>query len=109
MLDWLAIQVRTILQNAHGYPFVIALAAGIFLAEALAHILPPGMDSYAADRLTRLTCFGVSACMSFWLDATAIGFCIAITTGLAGPTVHQLATRWLYSKFPQTKPEALKP
>jgi len=109
MLDFLAVQIRTILANAHGAASVLALIAGIFLAETLAHMLPRTMDAYAADRITRLTCFGVSSCMTFWLDATAVGFCLAITTGLAGPTLHQMGTRWFYTRYPDLIPKAYKP
>lgn len=108
MLDWIAIQIRAILANAHGFPSVIAIAAGILLSETLAHMLPRSMDAYAADRVTRLTCFGVSSCMTFWLDATAIGFCLAIVTGLAGPTLHQMGARWFYSRYPDLIPKAMK-
>lgn len=107
--DWLLTQFRAIIATTHGVSSVIGILIGIFLSEFIAHMLPPRMDSYAADRLTRLVCFGASSCATFALDVSLLGFFLAMLTGLAGPTLHQVGSRWLYSKFPQTKPEALKP
>lgn len=109
VLDWIAVQVRALAATAHGMSSIVGLLIGIFLAETIAHMLPQQMNPYEADRLTRLSCFGVSSCVTFALDVSLLGFCLAILTGLAGPTLHQFGSRWLYAKFPDTQPKAMKP
>jgi hypothetical protein len=109
MLDFLAVQIRTILANTHGAASLMGLAAGVFLSAALPYLLPQKMDPYLAERTSRLSCFGLSACINFSQDPSAVGFCLAIITGLAGPTIWQFVTRWLYARYPSIEPKALKP
>lgn len=107
--DWLVIQLRALAANVHGFASLVGIAIGIALAETITHFLPPKMDAYAADRIARLLCFGVSAIATFAMDTSVAGFCLALLTGLAGPSLHQFGTRWLYARFPSLQPKALIP
>lgn len=109
ILRWLWEALKALLTSAHGFAAFIGIAIGVALAEFLAHMLPPGMDSYYADRITRLVCLGVSLCSTFALDATLPGFFLAMLAGLAGPTVHGFTLRYINARWPNYTPKALIP
>lgn len=103
LAEWL----WSILQGTHASAAAIGVLIGVALSEALAHVLPPGMNAYAADRITRLVCFGVSLTSTFALDATLQGFFLALLAGLAGPTLHGLILRYVNARWPNLTPKAL--
>lgn len=107
--DWIVVQIRALLASTHGFACIVGIAIGVALAETITHFLPPAMSAYAADRVGRLICFGVSAIATFAMDTSVAGFCLALLTGLAGPSLHQFGTRWLYARFPSLQPKALIP
>lgn len=109
ILRWLWEALLGLVASVHGSAAVIGILIGVALAEFLAHMLPPGMDSYAADRITRLVCLGVSMCSTFALDATLVGFFLAMLAGLAGPTVHGVMLRYIAFRWPNLTPRALIP
>lgn len=97
------------LTAVHAFAWLLGIAIGVALAEFLAHMLPPNMDSYYADRLTRLVCLGVSGCVTFALDTTLTGFFLAGLSGLASPTVHGFLLRYVAFRWPRLTPRALMP
>ncbi|HKS97636.1 MAG TPA: hypothetical protein VJV74_16085 [Terriglobia bacterium] len=109
ILRWCWEAIRALLTSAHGFAAFIGIAIGVALAEFLAHMLPPGMDSYYADRITRLVCLGVSLCSTFALDATLPGFFLALLAGLGGPTAHGFILRYINARWPNLTPKALIP
>lgn len=90
------------------FAIMVGLLVGLAATEAIAHMLPPKMPAWEADRMTRLLVFGIAMCCSFALQPTVLGLVMALFVGLAAPTVHQFGTRWLYSKFPNLQPKALQ-
>lgn len=106
---WLWEALTGLLQTQHGAAVLLGISIGVLLAETLAHCLPPAMDSYYADRLTRLTCFGVSLTSTFSLDASLHGFFLAVLAGLAGPTLHGVMLRYIAARWPSRTPQALIP
>lgn len=107
MLDWIAIQLRSIIGNTHGAACLLGIAIGVFLTECLAHVLPPTMPAYYADRLTRLCCFGTSMIVTFAMDVTLTGLFLAVLAGLAGPTVHGVTLRYIAARWPSLTPKSL--
>lgn len=98
---------KHVMESVHGAATVLGIVVGVFLTEFFAHILPPDMNAYSADRLTRLVCLGVSMTTTFALDATLVGFFLALLAGLAGPTVHGFVLRYIASRWPNLVPKAL--
>lgn len=109
ILRWITEALRALLTGVHGFAVFVGIAIGIALAEFLAHMLPPGMDSYYADRITRLVCLGVSLCSTFALDVSLAGFFLALLAGLAGPTAHGFILRYVNARWPNLTPKALIP
>lgn len=109
ILRWFWEALLSLIASVHGSAAVVGIAIGVALSEFLAHMLPPGMDSYYADRITRLVCLGVSLCTTFALDATLLGFFLALLAGLAGPTVHGFMLRYVNARWPNLTPRALIP
>lgn len=107
ILRWLWEALLGLVSSVHGSAAFIGILIGVALAEFLAHMLPPGMDSYAADRITRLVCLGVSMCSTFALDVTPVGFFLALLAGLAGPTLHGFTLRFVFARWPNFTPKAL--
>jgi hypothetical protein len=109
ILKWAWAALLDVLSGLHAGACVLGIVVGVALAEFLAHMLPPGMDSYYADRITRLVCLGVSLCTTFALDPSMIGFFLALLSGLAGPTVHGFMIRWVAFRYPNLVARALIP
>ncbi len=105
--DWLVTQFRAIVSNTHGAASLLGIAIGVLLTEFLAHMLPPTMPAYYADRLTRLCCFGTSMIVTFAMDVSLTGLFLAILAGLAGPTVHGVALRYIAARWPSLTPKSL--
>lgn len=105
--DWLAVQFRSLLATTHGFASIIGILIGVACTEAISHFLPPTMPAYYADRLTRLLAGGLSCIATFALDVSMAGFFLAILTGLASPTVHGMALRYINSRWPSLTPKAL--
>jgi hypothetical protein len=107
IVRWAWEQLLALFALAHTFSAALGIAIGVALSEFLAHMLPPNMDSYYADRITRLVCLGVSMCATFALDPTTIGFFLAMLAGLAGPTVHGFTLRYVNAHWPNFTPKAL--
>jgi hypothetical protein len=109
IVRWAWEQILALFALAHTFSAALGIAIGVALSEFLAHMLPPNMDSYYADRITRLVCLGVSMCATFALDPTTIGFFLAMLAGLAGPTVHGVLIRFVAFRWPNLIAKALIP
>jgi hypothetical protein len=107
ILEWVWKSILILVASAHALSCLLGIAIGIMLAEFLAHMLPAKMDSYYADRVTRLVCLGVSLLTTFALDTTTIGLFLAVLSGLAGPTMHGFLLRWVAFRWPKYTPKAL--
>lgn len=107
ILDWIWLKLVELFSSTHGFAALLGVLIGVFLTEALAHMLPPGMNAYAADRITRLVCFGASLCATLALDPTVRGAVLALLAGLAGPTLHGLFLRYVNARWPNLTPRAL--
>jgi hypothetical protein len=99
--------VMDAMKGVHAFATLIGILLGVALAEFMAHMLPPEMNAYTADRLTRLICLGVSLTTTFALDSTLPGFFLALLAGLAGPTVHGFTLRYVNHHWPNFTPKAL--
>jgi hypothetical protein len=107
--QWAWAQVLLIMQDAQMRAIVAGMCVGMAATEAVAHMLPPAMEAWRADRLVRLVVLGVAMCSSFALMPTLHGFVWAFFAGLAAPTVYSFATRCVYARWPALEPKALKP
>lgn len=87
---------------------MVGMLVGLAATEAIAHMLPPSMPAWEADRMIRLLVLGIAMCSSFALQPTVLGLVLALFSGLAAPTVYQFGTRWLYDKWPSLRPKALR-
>lgn len=108
MIEWAWTQFLLIWQDPQVRGVAAGLLIGIFAAESIAHMLPPSMEAAKADRLTRLLVFGLATVMAFLLVPSRHGLVWAVMTGVASPTLHQLGTRFIYSRWPWAEPKALK-
>jgi hypothetical protein len=107
MLKWAWLQVMELIHHDEVLAAGVALGLGIALTDAIARLLPPNMDAYYAQRLTRLIVFGTSTTAAFALNPTRLGFVLAMMVGAAAPGLQILLMRALYARFPAMKPQAL--
>jgi hypothetical protein len=107
MLKWGWLQLMELFRLNEVLAASAALWLGIALTDAIARLLPPDMDSYYAQRLTRLIVFGTSTTAAFALNPTRLGFVLAMMVGAAAPGLQILLMRALYARFPAMKPQAL--
>jgi len=107
MLKWGWLQLIELFRLNEVLAASAALWLGIALTDTIARLLPPKMDAYYAQRLTRLIVFGVSTTAAFALNPTRLGFVLAMMVGAAAPGLQILLMRALYARFPAMKPQAL--
>lgn len=108
-VQWVWAQILLLMLDPQIRAVVAGLAVGGAATEAIAHMLPPDMSAWRADRLVRLIVFGWACCCSFALMQTLHGLVWAMFAGLAAPTLYSLSTRCLYARWPALEPKALKP
>lgn len=109
MLEWTWTQLQALWQYPEFQAVVVGFLLGVSLTEAVAHFLPPQMNAWEAERVVRLIAFGVATIGGFSLDPTMLGLMLAVVNGLVTPTAHHFGKRWLYGRWPQLEPKALKP
>lgn len=107
ILDWIWLKLEAVVSSVSAFAVLMGICIGVALAEALAHCLPPTMAAYAADRITRLVCFGASLCATLALDPSVRGAVLAVLAGLAGPTLHGFVLRYINNRWPNWTPKAL--